>query len=334
MRSLITHDGVFHCDEVTAIAVLHELYPEAELTRTRDPEILKAGLADPEAILVDVGDVYDEDLFNYDHHQRENKPDPRTNGVPYSSAGLVWRRFGRDFVSLLLGDESGELPPNILMFIVDYVDETLIQYIDATDNGALQGARVLRDNPDVRVRTPSISYIVSGFNPSSFFLEEVAPLSFEEHGIEPLSNEQLFMGQFSQAAEFVSHLLVRTVYQAVSVFVAKKAVQEGYRAEQRVVVLGKFVPWEEHVHEVAPEALYVIFPNATGDTVMVQQVAVRPGSFEGKKPLPESWAGLRDEDFSKETGIADGVFCHAGRFICGARTMTSALVLAEKAVNA
>ena len=110
--------------------------------------------------------------------------------------------------------------------------------------------------------------------------------------------------------------------------------QEGYRAEQRVVVLSRFLPWADHVHEVAPEALYVIFPDAGGKTVMVQQVGVKPGSFEGKKPLPESWAGLRDEDFSKETGISDGVFCHAGRFICGARTMESALVLAEKAVNA
>ena len=332
MKYIITHSGVFHCDDVAAVSILMSLFPSAEVIRTRDRELLEAGLADTTSILVDVGAVYDEDMLNFDHHQREGKPAPRENGVPYSSAGLIWRRFGPAFVARLTGAYVADVS-DVGQFVVKYIEETLIQYIDATDCGALQGARVLRDSPDVRVQIPGISSIVSGFNPSTFFSDVVLPQIMEEEDEYP-STDQVFLARFSDASLFMAAVLDRAVLHAISIFMAKEAVEEGYRPEQRVVVLGKFVPWADHVHEVAPKALYVIFPNAQGDTVMVQQVAVKPGSFEGKKPLPESWAGLRDEAFSEEAGISDGVFCHAGRFVCGARTMESAIVLAEKAVNA
>ena len=69
----------------------------------------------------------------------------------------------------------------------------------------------------------------------------------------------------------------------------------------------------------ADNLLYVVFPGPGGRQWMVQQVAKAVGSFEGRKPLPEAWAGLRDEAFAKATGVADGVFCHPGRFIGGAQ---------------
>jgi uncharacterized UPF0160 family protein len=34
-----------------------------------------------------------------------------------------------------------------------------------------------------------------------------------------------------------------------------------------------------------------------------------------RKPLPESWAGLRDEELRRASGIAGAIFCHKGRFI-------------------
>jgi uncharacterized UPF0160 family protein len=66
---------------------------------------------------------------------------------------------------------------------------------------------------------------------------------------------------------------------------------------------------------------------------MVQAVNARAGTFESRKLLPEAWAGLRDAAFSAAVDLPDGVFCHPGRFICGAKSKASALRLAELALR-
>jgi uncharacterized UPF0160 family protein len=43
---------------------------------------------------------------------------------------------------------------------------------------------------------------------------------------------------------------------------------------------------------------------------------------------------LQDEAFSRAAGIPDGVFCHPGGFIGGARSRESAVRLAELAIGA
>jgi uncharacterized UPF0160 family protein len=83
----------------------------------------------------------------------------------------------------------------------------------------------------------------------------------------------------------------------------------------------------------AGEVLYVVFPGPGGRQWMCQQVAAAKGSFAGRRPLPEKWAGLRDQAFAEMTGVEDGVFCHPGRFICGAKSREGALRLAALAVE-
>jgi uncharacterized UPF0160 family protein len=46
-------------------------------------------------------------------------------------------------------------------------------------------------------------------------------------------------------------------------------------------------------------------------------------------PLPESWAGLMDEELKKASGISGAIFCHKGRFISVWETKDDAL----KALN-
>jgi uncharacterized UPF0160 family protein len=63
-------------------------------------------------------------------------------------------------------------------------------------------------------------------------------------------------------------------------------------------------------------------------------VPPEPNSFGQRLALPAAWGGLRDDEFSAASGIADGVFCHPSLFICAARTRTSAIMLAQKAMAA
>jgi len=78
-RSLGTHDGTFHADEVTACALLliYKLIDEDKVFRTRNVEELKSC-----EYVCDVGKIYDPKLKRFDHHQGDYTGD-------LSSAGMI-----------------------------------------------------------------------------------------------------------------------------------------------------------------------------------------------------------------------------------------------------
>ncbi|NDC76141.1 MYG1 family protein, partial [bacterium] len=191
-------------------------------------------------------------------------------------------------------------------------DYRLVQPVDAVDNGQnlYEGGRSV-----FGVSAPTLSSVLSGFNPSWH---------------EP---ERDFGGQFNCAVAFAQAILrnevARTHGEALAWAKVDSAIRES--ANGPIVVLDQFVPWGDQVRDEAPHALFVVFPSETG-TWMVQAVNAKAGTFESRRLLPESWAGLRDEAFSAAVGLPDGVFCHPGRFICGAKSKASALRLAELAL--
>jgi len=109
--------------------------------------------------------------------------------------------------------------------------------------------------------------------------------------------------------------------------------------EGRVLVLEQFAQWTDHVFRRPdhPGLLYVVFPSLRGGW-QIQQMPAEPGSFQGRKPLPEAWGALRGEALAKVTGLPLGddpaVFCHAGLFIGGAATKEDVLDMAKLAIEA
>lgn len=65
----------------------------------------------------------------------------------------------------------------------------------------------------------------------------------------------------------------------------------------------------------------------------MQAVAVSPDRFESRKPLPLQWRGLRDDELSKEAGIAGCVFVHMSGFIGGNQNFDGALAMARAALK-
>jgi len=112
-KTIGTHDGIFHPDELTAISTLKINNPNIKIVRTRDPERLARCSA-----RIDVGGKYCLETNDFDHHQGAGR---RANGVPYASAGLIWKHFGKELCS----NEE----------VWNYVDNRFMQYIDAQDNG-------------------------------------------------------------------------------------------------------------------------------------------------------------------------------------------------------
>lgn len=280
----ITHGGVFHADEVMATAIMSALGPVALCRTFKVPE-------DTTAFVYDIGGG------EYDHHQRGGNG-ARENGVPYSSAGLVWRDFGRLLVSC---EEAWA-----------FVDQELIAGIDALDNGVYPSV-------EYPIAAASFSSLISAFNPN--WDEEKSP-------------DEAFL----EAVTFAQGVLSRAIETAESKARAKELVDTAIAAsEERVIVLPRFAPWQEYVlaseDPKAAEALYVVFPSNRGG-YNVQAIPDAVDSFGNRKPLPEAWRGLRDGDLQEVIGVADATFVHPAGFIGGAATLAGATAMARKAIEA
>jgi uncharacterized UPF0160 family protein len=114
-KRLITHSEEFHTDDVFATALLLDIFPDAEVIRSRDEAVIATG-----DIVYDVGKVFDSSKGRYDHHQVQ--AGTRENGIVYSAFGLLWREYGIQFCD---GDEQLALA----------IEQKLVVPIDAVDNG-------------------------------------------------------------------------------------------------------------------------------------------------------------------------------------------------------
>lgn len=167
-KSIGTHDGAFHADEVLGCTMLSkytEQFKNAQIVRTRDDNILK-GLD----IVIDVGKVYDPATLRLDHHQREFVDTFDANhDIRLSSAGLVYRHFGKEVVKNLTTKyvEMYKLNVEVNERTIDLVYHRLydhfIQGMDGVDNGVNQYPT------DVKPKYPehtSIGNRIGRLNPS------------------------------------------------------------------------------------------------------------------------------------------------------------------------
>lgn len=294
MLKVATHSGTFHADDVFAYAILKMATAgQLELTRTRDGALL-----DKAQVVFDVGGVFDPAACRYDHHMRD-KP-LRADGSPFSSAGLVWRDFGAKAVKAALPEVSEETAAQVWQA----VDLGLIRDIDLMDNG--EGAPL----------PGHFSTLLEAWNPT--FAEENRD-----------ETEAFF-----EAAELASAVLLRVCARAHAAVSARDTVAAAARKAPHpaILVLEVRVPWEDAVFDLnLSEALYVVRPAGNGWTCSA--VPPHRGSFAQKKPLPEAWAGLRDDELAAVSSVADATFCHPARFVCGAKSREGAVMLARLAVG-
>lgn len=136
-KTIVTHDGNFHADDVFSIAALKCVFPSFNLVRTRNAEII----ANADVVL-DVGGEYDPELGRFDHHQRGGAGE-REDGIPYSSFGLIWKEYG---LAICQGDQE----------LATSVDSGLVSTIDAIDCGHVTGVST----------GISLSHTISMFNPT------------------------------------------------------------------------------------------------------------------------------------------------------------------------
>ncbi|MFA6427237.1 MAG: MYG1 family protein [Candidatus Magasanikbacteria bacterium] len=314
----VTHSGDMHPDDVMAGGFLKETNPGIRFVRTRDKTVLEAAMSDDDTVVYDVGFVYDESRNCYDHHQRQNAPNPRPNGVPFSSFGLLWQRFGLSYCERLVAKYGKDIDPAQLHELIDH---ELVQGIDVIDTGAV-------DNPRFQPKVGEVSVEVKTFALALFELAP-QPLLFE---IPPYDEA------YNQATDIAAVFLNRFAEACLAKLCGRQLLVTGRRVEECVVVSPKVIPdWSDVVSAEFPETLYYLEPDTndqTGKAYMLWQVPVEPRGFVGRKSLPESWAGKRGTDLVAVTGIEGSGFCHVGCFVGGGETLEATLAMAKAAIAA
>lgn len=131
MSIIVTHNGQFHADEVLAYSIIKTIYPDIELIRTRDKCIIELG-----DIVVDVGRVYDPKNNKFDHHQTEcHERFNESAMIDMSSAGMVYKMYGREFIRKI---SDMEIPESEIEIIYHNIYGKLVMEVDAIDNGYKQ----------------------------------------------------------------------------------------------------------------------------------------------------------------------------------------------------
>jgi uncharacterized UPF0160 family protein len=301
---IATHNGSFHCDDVFSIAVLKFMYPDAQVVRTRDMDIINS--AD---IVVDVGQVYDIPKGRFDHHQRGGAGIHEQSGIKKSSIGLVWDHYGLEMVTRICREDNGI---SFLEKVWERVNWNLVQIIDAGDTGT----KIYESLFD-GVQPYTVSQIISNFNPS-------------------WDAEKDFDNCFNNAVHYAEAFLINEINSARSVILARDKVLEFIHKAQdensKVIVFDTHMPWMGTLIKNTYDELYVVYPSENNDW-RIQCIPSNPGSFDKRKALPQSWAGQDPEELNKMIGIDDAVFCHTARFIAGAVSFKSIMKMAEKAIE-
>lgn len=227
-------------------------------------------------------------------HHQAGGAGVRPNGIPYASLGLVWKKYG---------DQICGSPA-----VAYQLDKKLVQPIDANDNGV----------DLIDLKTEVAPYLIQDL----FFLFRPSYKEVQEYD-EP----------FMKLVDLATEILIREIKKMTDALEAEDIVVAAYQnaLDKRIVVLDGYYPWGE-ILSLYNEPLYVVFPK--NGTWRVECVRKEKKSFENRKPLPESWAGQRDADLVKVTGVLDATFCHNARFLIVAKSRDGALALAEKALLA
>ncbi|WP_229459107.1 MYG1 family protein [Massilia cavernae] len=266
---------------------------------------------------IDVGGIWDPASGRFDHHQK-GFDGARQSGVPYASAGLVWKEHGGRCVEALAEAHAGQrLSADAAQQIAYAIDADIVQYLDLSDVGAAKNAP----------GGYGLSAVISGFNPN--WMDEQR-LGYGE------AAEAYRLGQFKRAMEVLADIMANAVKYRVGALLALEQVRQAELLEDGKVLFLKnaALPWSAVVRKEMPKVLFVISHSISEQRYMLHTVPADPDTFDARADLPEAWAGLRDAELAAVTGVADATFCHNGRFIAAARSFDGVRAMAKLALQA
>jgi len=285
----ITHIGTMHTDDVFATAFLDLYKKDIKLIRVKEiTDTVKKG-----ALIYDIG------RGKYDHHQEDTKV--RENGIKYSSFGLLFNEFGREYLKEQ-GIEEIET-------VFNTMDKELIEGIDAVDNGVFPEINAI-----YKVKT--LDDIIKSCNPS-------------------YSSSQNENDQFIKAVELAKIIFQETLSNIIGKTKARKIILEKISATTKPYLeLDEYIPYEETIlkSENASHILFALYPSNRGG-YGIKTIKKSPEDKNDRLSFPEEWAGLEKEQLENVSGIKDIEFCHSGRFLVICKTKQAAYKVLDKILH-
>jgi len=217
-QTVVTHNGNFHADDVFSVAALNLIFSSIELIRTRDLDVMAK--AD---IVLDVGGIYDADKGRFDHHQKGGAG-ARENGIPFSSFGLIWKKYG---LEICAGNQE----------VADSLDKNLVSTIDAIDCGHVEGVAT----------GISLSQTISMFNPT-----------WQEDG----DFDACFNEAVAFSSRILTRFIASASGGVSAKTIVASAIEKA--VDPRVIVLEQYTPWKTTVLKLSQDALFMVYPSQTG----------------------------------------------------------------------
>ena len=297
---LVTHSGGFHADELLSSAILTRLFPDAELRRTRDRQWLTPA---PDKIIYDVGGAYDSEAQIFDHHQR---PSPlREDGQPYSSFGLIWAQYGRDYLAAL------SVPAQDIDAVHTKFDSKFVLPIDLLDNGAIE---------------PSVAGPLSGLTLPAL-LGSLKPV-FDDTS--PKADHDAFVAALPIVSTFIEAQIRNMTAKARAQSIVLDAIAAA--GSSAILELPMGMPYAAALDQAgADHILFVVCPR--GEEWTIGGIKLSKDTFEQRADLPAAWAGLTNEALEDASGVKGAKFCHNARFIAVADSRDAIMQMAAIAVE-
>ena len=283
----------------------------------------------------------------YDHHQKEFQ-DGFGHGFTtrLSSAGLVYKHFGREVVKgLLAADTHPAAPPQPLddatvdaVYLATY--RSFMEAVDAIDNGVNRFPGAV--GPPAYASSTDLAARVGGLNPA---------------WNDPDQGDGATNAGFAEAVAMTGEAFEDAVLYnarhwlpARNIVAAAVAGRHAVDPSGAVIELSHFCPWKSHLYEMEAEdaalaaspVKFCIFQDDREGAWRVQCLPDCPGSFKNRLSLPAPLCGLRGEalDAAGAAGIAGvtpppgGVFIHVSGFTGGHASREGALAYARAALAA
>ena len=246
--------------------------------------------------------------------------------------------FGKSIIALQTKLDEGSEEVDILW---KKIYEDFIEALDAHDNGISVYDPVETKDLQKRYYDGGIGLgsLVGDFNAN---FEDPSPAQTPEEAQEAED------ARFLQASSLMGSTFIRKLqYYHRAWLPARTLVHQAYKSrkeydtKERLMLFPRGCPWKDHLYTLEAQqqdeqkVLFVLYPESEheGAKWRVQAVSVSKDSFESRKPLPNNWRGVRDDQLSEVSGIKGCVFAHTSGFIGGNKTKDGALEMAKKAIE-
>jgi uncharacterized UPF0160 family protein len=308
--TIITHDGFFHMDDLTAYGILKENFKNTHqltLVRTRNPQLLQEGKKTANTIVMDVGEEFNAELNNFDHHQSNFSEIHQRSKVKKAAAGLIWDKFGPELITKLAPNE----PEINKQKIWEDFRTKIIEPIDAYDNGQ-SVTKTLNKDSNEPIATINAGSLVLAYNNNEN------------------PNPENQMTGFLQAAEICNFFIKGQLDQIIKRQKAQRIIQTKYKEKPTPSLdFDENLPWKE-AGNCIPHLLHIINKNPANNTFNAVCVGL---GFQSRLPFPAAWGGKTEAELQKITNITGMTFCHKSGFMLATTTKEAAIAACELGIK-